>query len=714
MSFLAAIQTQYEKLNGGKAISHHPELAGRVHLVVQQYSDQVSAEMGQYADYAKVYKAYVWVHKAIAKITEAIMYLPLQVVDKENKALIGHPITDLFANVNEVLPPPELWQIWTVHMMLAGESFFELVPDSQGNPVEIWPRRPDEVKVRPDTAPERELFPRVAGYVWGDEDQMVEPEYMWHCKFYNPLNRWRGLEPIAAVREGISIDIFAQTWSKSFLRYGARPDFALIAPQGITATEKDELEAKLIEKFQGSKNWHRPVVLEQGITDIKPFSFPPKDIEWLEQRKFSRDEVGGLFGVPDIIMGYGPEKYDTEVKMKSAMRGFWYLTLIPLLGYRDASLTHFFTKIRPTLRPGEQIKTNLSGVQAIQEDIKPKIEAAKDLWGMGVPFNLLDERLDLGIGPVPGGDVAYLPFTLMGMASQGEGAQQLWSGVQTKAAVPEYGSAQHLAVWKAHAARLKPFEQRMKRQLKRDFQEQQNEVLRALRGEKGLARAWAKLTLEEKQGDYIPFSPSELLNWDHEVETFIETYQPMYLAGMSEFGQAELDLLGVGMAFDVRNPAVEAAIRTMSMRFARDINATTQQRIQEALREILVEADMEGWGIPQIQAAIYEQISQIYNVRKSDYETERIARTEMNKAANNGALEGMRQSGVVERKAWLAAIDNRTRETHIQAHERYNEQPIPLNAMFEVGGDQMLGPGLGGLPEENINCRCTVYAVIEV
>jgi hypothetical protein len=42
---------------------------------------------------------------------------------------------------------------------------------------------------------------------------------------------------------------------------------------------------------------------------------------------------------------------------------------------------------------------------------------------------------------------------------------------------------------------------------------------------------------------------------------------------------------------------------------------------------------------------VYDRISQVYNVRKADYETERIARTEMIKAANMGAQEGMRQSG---------------------------------------------------------------------
>ncbi|MTV78241.1 phage portal protein, partial [Streptococcus pneumoniae] len=84
---------------------------------------------------------------------------------------------------------------------------------------------------------------------------------------------WRGLAPIAAVREGIIIDLFSRAWRKNFMRRGARPDYALVAPQGITKTERDELEASLIQKFSGAENWHKPIILEEGVTDIKTFSF---------------------------------------------------------------------------------------------------------------------------------------------------------------------------------------------------------------------------------------------------------------------------------------------------------------------------------------------------------------------------------------------------------------------------------------------------------
>lgn len=91
---------------------------------------------------------------------------------------------------------------------------------------------------------------------------------------------------------------------KTFLRNNARPDFAIVAKQLLTEGERDRIETEFLQRHSGHENWHRPAILEDGA-EIAPFSFAPKDTEWLQQRSFSRDEVGAIFGVPDEIMGYG-------------------------------------------------------------------------------------------------------------------------------------------------------------------------------------------------------------------------------------------------------------------------------------------------------------------------------------------------------------------------------------------------------------------------
>jgi SPP1 gp7 family putative phage head morphogenesis protein len=87
---------------------------------------------------------------------------------------------------------------------------------------------------------------------------------------------------------------------------------------------------------------------------------------------------------------------------------------------------------------------------------------------------------------------------------------------------------------------------------------------------------------------------------------------------------------------------------------------------------------------------------------------ETIARTEVIGAANGGTLEAWRQSGVVQRKTWLAALDARTRDSHVEAHG----QTVALEADFVVGGHLGPAPGQIGEPDEDINCRCSMTAKV--
>lgn len=83
-----------------------------------------------------------------------------------------------------------------------------------------------------------------------------------------------------------------------------------------------------------------------------------------------------------------------------------------------------------------------------------------------------------------------------------------------------------------------------------------------------------------------------------------------------------------------------------------------------------------------------------------------IARTETHSAAIHAQREAIETLDInIATHEWLAASDERTRETHAEA----NGQIQPIGQPFEVGGFQMNNPGdssLGAPAGEVINCRC--------
>lgn len=125
------------------------------------------------------------------------------------------------------------------------------------------------------------------------------------------------------------------------------------------------------------------------------------------------------------------------------------------------------------------------------------------------------------------------------------------------------------------------------------------------------------------------------------------------------------------------------------------INQTTIEQIRVAIMNGLA----NGATIPEIAAEIDDIFDHAQKTRAMT-----IARTEVLGATNFAALQTYKQIGVPF-KRWLATLDERTRDTHAEAHG----QVVAVNEKFDVGGYRMSHPGDPTAPaKEVINCRCTL------
>lgn len=95
---------------------------------------------------------------------------------------------------------------------------------------------------------------------------------------------------------------------------------------------------------------------------------------------------------------------------------------------------------------------------------------------------------------------------------------------------------------------------------------------------------------------------------------------------------------------------------------------------------------------------------------------EAIARTEMTRINNLAQNSTQEQAGNLIPgllKRWVATARGNTRDTHISAHRRYFNDPIPVNQPFRVGRSELMYPGdPRGEAKETINCRCTMATIV--
>jgi HK97 family phage portal protein len=688
----------------------HPELAERM-PIMRVYSDQQGAEGAvNFPANSVEYGRSTWVHKAIKVIADNVSPHPLEVVTgsgDEREVLDNHPLREILETPNDSMSSSDVWRQWTTDMMLGGEEGFEIVRgDTTDRIMEIWPRQPHVFTVKPGKGGAR--YRRVAKYYIDDGQgapYSLRPEEFLHIKFYNPVNVWRGIAPITAIRMGLVIDQMAQAWSRYFFRNSARPDYAILTDEGMTSKEAQELEVRLSTDYGRPEGWHKPIVLDQAVKDVKVLSFAPKDLEWIEQRKLSRDEVGGIFGVPDEIMGYGKDTYEN---FPTAFRVMWIVTIDPLLHFRDVQLTTWLRRYG-FLAFNERIETNRSHIPELPEDLAKKITMVEQLFRSSIPINAINDRLHLGLPDLVNGDVGYVPIGMMPATSlEGRGSLSFsdpdngdkgelieWSYGR---GAPPYGSVQHKELLKRREVPMSPLKDEMRRKLRKFFQSQQTRLLRALRASRELGRGKFR---EGKDEDLLP-PLNDIFDLDDEIARFEEQFGPIITEAVRLSGITEIEFLGLDIAFDITRPEVQGEIAGILGTVANK----TGNRIWDDLIDLFEEAEAEGEGI----IAIQERLNVFYDGVKSFYQTERIARTTMVGATNAGATEAWDQSGVVKGREWVSAlIPGRTRIEHELAHG----QPRGLREAFEVGSDLLMYPGdPNGSVGNIVNCLCTTAPVL--
>lgn len=115
----------------------------------------------------------------------------------------------------------------------------------------------------------------------------------------------------------------------------------------------------------------------------------------------------------------------------------------------------------------------------------------------------------------------------------------------------------------------------------------------------------------------------------------------------------------------------------------------------------------QGVNAGESMDKLADRVSAIFDTAESDAMA--IARTEVNGAASGLAdsyAQAVHAGGLSLQKTWLSTIDDRTRDTHIDA----DGQTVGMDEMFEVGASELAYPCDENADDagEVVYCRCTV------
>lgn len=626
-------------------------------------------------------------------VSTARLQAVLDVGDGEYETADDHPMQVLLDSPNESMDQAEFLQVVSTIAALSGFCVIEKERNKLGEVVNLWPLRSDWVKPIP-----RDQSPPAWEYsVPGRGDPFIlEPEdVIVHTHAPDPNMGYRGTAPMAVAFRELGVQNAMTDFLKAFFDGGAVPQYGIIPRQQIT---NQEVADAFLEKVRGKfrENNGGPMLLT-GVEDIKRIGFNFDELAYPELRNLSEVSICAAFRVPPVLVGIQAGlDASTYSNYESSFAFFFRTTIASLWRRLDGALTR---GLIPDFDDSGMLSVEFdtSNVDALREDENALWERATTaLQAGGISLHTY-QRL-IGIDP-HGPDVIYQPFSATPVpVAQGSqrslrttahvdhvAPKSLPVGKRSERAIP-YDSEEHRQRWEKRLSLTDRWEQNFATALSQAMEEQRRDVHDVLVGG---GRSVREIAFDN------PFDKDK---W---IKAFKVTMRPIVAGIINDQGSLSATELGVSFTFNVHDPSVIRAMDKQLQRFAEEVNDTTW----DALRASLAEGIAEGEGIGQLA----ERVDSVM-VDRIKSSKEAIARTEVTAASTNGTQESWRQSGVVAGKEWIAALDSRTRETHIHAHG----QVVGIDENFTVGGATGPGPGMMSSAAESVNCRCSIAPVLDV
>lgn len=614
------------------------------------------------------YEASGWVYKAVSLISRNAATVPFVVKNADNEIQWEHPLTNLLLQPHPYLNRLQFYELATQWLQLAGLAYMKKATNSRGQTQELWPISPD--RIAPIESKDNTKF--IDGYSTINENGVFVKnsdytiENTIQLSYINPAQPVSGIGPLQAVAKAVDSDVAQQGWNVAAMQNRGVVEGVFTFQESLDDTQANTIMKRIMDKFRGWRNARKPLVIGSNAKYTR-MSLTAAEMDFLESRKFNRDEIFVIFGIPPQLGG--SLEASTYNNFSESMRIFWEMTLIPLTNMMAAQLTQSFDN---ELAEGYYIGTDLSSVAALRDNGEEVANTAKIYYDMGVPFKIINDKLELGIEEFQNWD---LPF----------------SG-KTESANTEPEPTRGLV--------LIPKEQR-------NAQAEQEKRTKIAEGP--AKDAYAKVL--EEQGDAV-FKALE--NNEDPIEAVKEYTKPLQevttnvMVGVaSQFANTVVvDTRGEPLDFENRGELENQLIAAF---LAEELYVLTEvSEIQEYTTKIILDqvrnASEKGFNYNELRVALDD--TGIFSPERAL----RIARTEVGTAASIGQYAGAKGAGA-EIKVW-ETTGLETRDAHLNREgeavgidDRFSRQISSIGPRFP------LDPQISA--SDRVNCDCFMTFRVE-
>lgn len=700
-----------------------------------------------------------WVYACVSAICDSFASVQPELYKIDNNGdlekIDNHKILDVLSSINLFTSRYDHFWLTQQYLELTGEApwFLARGNNGTGEPEALLLLRPDRLDIMRNKDAAQTDDP-IGGYIYRtDLGQRVTLDFneVLFLKYPDPINTFRGKGTLQAAATTVDVDTFSEEFNRRFFYNSARPDSILTTDQKLTPRQRENIRADVKRLYQGKENAHKTAILESGL-DWKPMSISQKDMDFLEQQRFTMTKILSIFRVPKTIVAISDDVNLANAKVAEYV--FAKRTILPKLERIYSQLNEFFL---PMFANTENMF--LAYADPVPQDYDMDIRKYDSALGKGW-MTINEVRREQNLEDVgPDGDNLFIPFSMAPLSMASTPPTQPPPPTQQGVKIivdkdNKYQIVNRSAGGYAQALRridkkknikqaekkaeegMKEVEKKLDKivmdTVKHMIKNKRAKASQELHNKKEYyARVFLKMTdnferkfyktttqifvnqkarVLAKLGEKAIDPKDYLFDEDKEANSVSSYYSPLMKKLVKDQGDNAGLLIGLGEgAFDLATARVRAFLKDRTYKFSFEMTQTTN----DLLGKQLAAGVAAGESIPELRKRVDTLFDDM-----SKYRSERIARSEVIRGSNFSANEMYRQSGVVEAQEWLVTDDDRLCEYCAPL----DGKTVGLSHNFFDKGDELHGAEGGsmsldyedvGYPPLHSNCRCTIIPVIK-
>ena len=243
------------------------------------------------------------VYACVSLLARVISSLPLMVYEtmpdgRRKLARDSRLWMGLHSRPNDVMTPRDFWSTMIMHWAMRGNAYAQIIRDSSGDLISLWPLSPDQTEVFVDKNGQVAYKYQKDGqtYILGVND-------VFHIKDIG--NGLIGLSKLSFMSSSVKEATDTQKFATANAENYGKPSGILTVDHILKkdkngVNERDRIRQSLYDFRTGGSS--KIVVLEADMK-FNPVTLTPEESQLIENRRFSVEEICRWFGVPPVLIG---------------------------------------------------------------------------------------------------------------------------------------------------------------------------------------------------------------------------------------------------------------------------------------------------------------------------------------------------------------------------------------------------------------------------